>query len=132
MQSRDFIHVDDVVAVNLWFLDHPGVSGIFNLGTGRAQPFNDVALAVVNAGRERAGQPALALDEMVRAGLVELHRLPRRPGGTSASPRPTCRGCAAGCDHVCRSTGVRRYATLARDWLVRGRRTLIPRTADQA
>jgi ADP-L-glycero-D-manno-heptose 6-epimerase len=47
-QMRDFISVDDVVAVNLWFLDHPEKSGIFNLGTGRAQPFNDVAHAVVN------------------------------------------------------------------------------------
>ncbi|MFT3719838.1 ADP-glyceromanno-heptose 6-epimerase [Pseudorhodoferax sp.] len=48
-QERDFVYVDDVVAVNLWFLDHPDRSGLFNLGTGRAQPFNDVALAVVNA-----------------------------------------------------------------------------------
>ena len=48
-QMRDFIHVDDVVAVNLWFFDHPDKSGIFNLGTGRAQPFNDVAHAVVAA-----------------------------------------------------------------------------------
>jgi ADP-L-glycero-D-manno-heptose 6-epimerase len=47
-QMRDFISVDDVVAVNLWFFDHPEKSGIFNLGTGRAQPFNDVAHAVVN------------------------------------------------------------------------------------
>jgi ADP-L-glycero-D-manno-heptose 6-epimerase len=45
-QKRDFIHVDDVVAVNLW-LDHPEVSGIFNCGTGRAQTFNDVAQAVI-------------------------------------------------------------------------------------
>jgi ADP-L-glycero-D-manno-heptose 6-epimerase len=47
-QMRDFISVDDVVAVNLWLFDHPEKSGIFNLGTGRAQPFNDVANAVVN------------------------------------------------------------------------------------
>lgn len=46
-QERDFIHVDDVVAVNLWLLDHPEVSGIFNCGTGRAQSFNDVANAVI-------------------------------------------------------------------------------------
>jgi ADP-L-glycero-D-manno-heptose 6-epimerase len=46
-QRRDFIHVDDVCAVNLWFWDHPKCSGIFNLGTGRAQPFNDVAKAVI-------------------------------------------------------------------------------------
>ena len=46
-QQRDFIHVDDVVAVNLWLLDHPQVSGIYNCGTGRAQSFNDVANAVL-------------------------------------------------------------------------------------
>ena len=47
-QSRDFIHVDDVVALNLHFLDRPGSRGIFNAGTGRAQPFNDIAVTVVN------------------------------------------------------------------------------------
>jgi ADP-L-glycero-D-manno-heptose 6-epimerase len=46
-QRRDFIHVDDAVAMNLWFLDHPAKSGIFNCGTGRAQPFNDIARAVI-------------------------------------------------------------------------------------
>lgn len=46
-QERDFIHVDDIVAVNLWLFDHPEVSGIFNVGTGRAQSFNDVAHAAV-------------------------------------------------------------------------------------
>jgi ADP-L-glycero-D-manno-heptose 6-epimerase len=47
-QRRDFVYVDDVVAVNLWFYDHPEKSGIFNLGTGKAQSFNDVAHAVVS------------------------------------------------------------------------------------
>ncbi len=46
-QQRDFVFVEDAAAVNLWFFDHPDQSGIFNLGTGRAQPFNDVARAVV-------------------------------------------------------------------------------------
>ncbi|MDH3578176.1 MAG: ADP-glyceromanno-heptose 6-epimerase [Gammaproteobacteria bacterium] len=46
-QLRDFVYVDDVCDVNLWFLDNPGVSGIFNTGTGRAQTFNDVANAVI-------------------------------------------------------------------------------------
>lgn len=46
-QRRDFIHVDDIVAVNLWLLDNPQVSGIFNLGTGRAQSFNEVARAAL-------------------------------------------------------------------------------------
>ncbi len=46
-QRRDFIYVDDVVNANLWFLAHPEASGIFNLGTGRSQTFNDVAKAVI-------------------------------------------------------------------------------------
>src|SRR5215210_7305238 len=41
-QRRDFVHVDDVVDVNLWFLDRRDVSGIFNCGTGRAQTFNEL------------------------------------------------------------------------------------------
>ncbi|NVO08143.1 MAG: ADP-glyceromanno-heptose 6-epimerase, partial [Rhodoferax sp.] len=40
-QMRDFVFVDDVVGVNLWLFDNPGQCGIFNLGSGRAQPFND-------------------------------------------------------------------------------------------
>jgi len=47
-QLRDFVYVDDICDVNLWFLDNPQVSGIFNAGTGRAQTFNDVANAVIN------------------------------------------------------------------------------------
>lgn len=46
-QRRDFVFVDDVVAVNLWFLDNPKQSGIFNVGTGRSQTFNEVANAVL-------------------------------------------------------------------------------------
>ncbi|WP_427915423.1 ADP-glyceromanno-heptose 6-epimerase [Ramlibacter sp. MMS24-I3-19] len=48
-QERDFVFVDDVVAVNLWFFDHPDKRGLFNLGSGRAQPFNDVATSVISA-----------------------------------------------------------------------------------
>lgn len=47
-QLRDFIYVDDVVAVNLWLFAHPQVSGIFNVGTGKAQSFKDVAEAVID------------------------------------------------------------------------------------
>lgn len=46
-QQRDFIYVDDVVAVNLWFLSNPHVSGIFNCGTGKSQAFNDIANSVI-------------------------------------------------------------------------------------
>lgn len=46
-QVRDFVYIDDICNVNLWFLDNPAASGIFNAGTGRAQSFNDVANAVI-------------------------------------------------------------------------------------
>ena len=75
-QQRDFIFVDDVVAVNLWFFDNPSKSGIFNLGTGRAQPFNDVALAVVNTLRHAQGHPALDLSQAVQLGLIEYIPFP--------------------------------------------------------
>ena len=48
-QRRDFVHVDDVVDVNLWFLEHREVSGIFNCGSGRAQTFNQLAAATINS-----------------------------------------------------------------------------------
>ena len=47
-QRRDFIYVEDVVKVNLWFLENQKVSGIFNVGTGKSQTFNEVAHSVIN------------------------------------------------------------------------------------
>lgn len=47
-QRRDFVFVDDVVDVNLWLWRNPTQSGIFNVGTGRSQTFNDVANAVID------------------------------------------------------------------------------------
>jgi len=55
-QRRDFIHVDDIVAVNLWLLDNPQVSGIYNLGTGRAQSFNEVARAAIKWARANGSE----------------------------------------------------------------------------
>jgi len=75
-QMRDFVYIDDVVAVNLWFFDHPSVSGIFNLGTGRAQPFNDVASSVVNTFRQLDQQPPLSLEELSAQGLIEYVPFP--------------------------------------------------------
>jgi ADP-L-glycero-D-manno-heptose 6-epimerase len=75
-QRRDFVSVEDVVRVNLWFLDHPGVSGIFNVGTGRCQSFNDVAAAAVNACRAADGQAALTLDQMQAQGIVSYIAFP--------------------------------------------------------
>jgi ADP-L-glycero-D-manno-heptose 6-epimerase len=75
-QKRDFVSVEDVVAVNLFFLDHPKKSGIFNLGTGRAQPFNDIAVAVVSTLRGAQGMSRLTLAEMQQQGLVEYVSFP--------------------------------------------------------
>src|SRR5260221_7512124 len=66
-QRRDFVHVDDAVAVNLWMLERRDVSGIFNCGTGRAQTFNDVAAAVINTVRgTRATPQELAEEKLIQ------------------------------------------------------------------
>jgi ADP-L-glycero-D-manno-heptose 6-epimerase len=48
-QKRDFVYVDDAVAVTCWFLSSPSVSGIFNVGTGRARSFRDLIAAMFAA-----------------------------------------------------------------------------------
>ncbi len=112
-QMRDFVSVDDVVAVNLWFFDHPGVSGIFNLGTGRAQPFNDVALTVVNTLRAHRGEAVLSLQEAVSRGLIEYIPFPDALRGKyqSYTQADLDRLRATGCDHAFADvqTGVSRY-----------------------
>lgn len=70
-QRRDFVSVEDVVAVNLHFLEHPKHSGIVNVGTGSAQSFNEVAMATVNACRIAQGNAPLTLEQMQRAGVIE-------------------------------------------------------------
>ena len=46
-QRRDFVYVEDCAKINLWFMDNPSKSGIFNIGTGNARSFNDVVNAVI-------------------------------------------------------------------------------------
>ena len=46
-QRRDFIYVSDAVNINLWMMEHPEVMGIFNIGTGKSQTFNEVAESVI-------------------------------------------------------------------------------------
>jgi ADP-L-glycero-D-manno-heptose 6-epimerase len=70
------VFIDDVVAVNLWFFDHPTKNGLFNLGTGRAQPFNDVALAVVNATRSEQQEPPMDLTQAVDAKSIRYIDFP--------------------------------------------------------
>lgn len=75
-QRRDFVYVADVAKVNLWFLDHPSKSGIFNLGSGRAQSFNDVAVATANGCRALNGEAPLALAELCAGGILEYVDFP--------------------------------------------------------
>jgi ADP-L-glycero-D-manno-heptose 6-epimerase len=100
-QMRDFVYIDDVVAVNLWFLDHPGASGVFNLGSGKAQPFNDVALAVVNTLRRQSGEGAVTLEEAARGGLIDYIDFPAALVGKYQSYTQADLGAlrAAGCQH---------------------------------
>jgi ADP-L-glycero-D-manno-heptose 6-epimerase len=114
-QMRDFVFVDDVVAVNLWFFDNPARSGLFNLGTGKAQPFNDVAAAVVSSlsGQEHTAASA------VQAGLLEYIPFPDALRGKYQCHTEADLGRlrAAGCDHAFADvrTGVGRYM----QWLER-------------
>lgn len=118
-QSRDFVYVDDVVAVNLWFLQNPQASGIFNLGSGHAQPFNDVAHATVNASRALRGEPPLTLPEMVKQGQVEYVPFPDALVGKYQcfTQADLARLRAVGCQHAFAdvATGVARYV----QWLDR-------------
>jgi ADP-L-glycero-D-manno-heptose 6-epimerase len=75
-QRRDFVSVEDIVKVNLFFLEHPGQSGIFNVGTGAAQSFNDVAVATVNACRRHDAGAPLTLAQMQSQGIIEYINFP--------------------------------------------------------
>ena len=80
-QVRDFVSVEDVVRVNLFFLDHPEISGIFNVGTGRAESFNEVARATINAIRRSRGEKALSLNELRSSGAIEYIAFPAQLAG---------------------------------------------------
>jgi ADP-L-glycero-D-manno-heptose 6-epimerase len=108
-QLRDFVYIDDVVAVNLWFFDHPGLSGLFNLGTGKAQPFNDVAVAVVH----NMTQNQAVLSEVVANDVIQYIDFPEALKGKyqSYTQADLTSLRAVGCHHVFAdvSAGVTRY-----------------------
>ena len=112
-QQRDFVSVEDVVAVNLWFFAHAQRSGIFNVGSGRAQPFNEVALAVLNHGRP----VPLSLDELLARQLLRYKPFPEALVGRYQCHTQADLGAlrAAGCEHgfMDVARGVARYL----DWL---------------
>ncbi len=75
-QQRDFVSVEDVVKVNLHFLGQSKHSGIFNLGTGRAESFNAMALATLNTLAKRDGKAVRSLKEWVAEGAIEYVPFP--------------------------------------------------------
>ncbi len=98
-QVRDFIYVKDAVEMTLFFLDHPGVNGIFNVGTGTARSWNDVAAALFSAAEKPPRIDYIPMPETLREKYqyytcADMEKLR-----------------SAGCDHVCRTleAGVREY-----------------------
>jgi ADP-L-glycero-D-manno-heptose 6-epimerase len=77
----DFVFVGDVAKVNLYFLDHPEKSGIFNLGAGRPQSFADLAMATVNGCRKAKSEAPLSLDELQAQGLLNYVAFPEAENG---------------------------------------------------
>lgn len=116
-QARDFVFVEDVIAVNLWFLRNPQRSGIFNVGTGRAQPFNDVAHATINASRALGGEAPLSLEQQVSRGLIEYIPFPQALIGKyqcyTQADLTSLRASGCEVEFVGVTTGVRRYS----EWL---------------
>ena len=80
-QLRDFVSIEDVIKVNMYFLDNTHKSGIFNLGTGQAQSFNDVAVATINTLRNVEGKATLSLDELQQQGLISYIPFPEQLRG---------------------------------------------------
>jgi ADP-L-glycero-D-manno-heptose 6-epimerase len=80
-QLRDFVSIEDVVKVNMFFLENPDKSGIFNLGTGKAQSFNDVAVATINALRATTGEAALTVEQMDHQQLLRYIPFPEQLKG---------------------------------------------------
>lgn len=72
-QRRDFIWIDDAVDVNLFFMDHSDVSGIFNVGTGNARSFNDMACSVISSVRGSE----VTVSELVESGAIAYVPFPQ-------------------------------------------------------
>jgi ADP-L-glycero-D-manno-heptose 6-epimerase len=75
-QRRDFVSVEDCVKVNLFLLEHPGRSGIFNVGTGAAQSFNEVAVATINACRGARNEAPLSLAALRERDAIQYIPFP--------------------------------------------------------
>jgi ADP-L-glycero-D-manno-heptose 6-epimerase len=104
-QLRDFVYVADVCAVNLWFMEHPDVSGIYNTGSGMAQSFNDVANAVI-AWHGEGQIRYIPFPEHLKGAYqsyteADLSRL--RAAGCDVAFRPVEKGVPNYLDHLAKS-----------------------------
>jgi ADP-L-glycero-D-manno-heptose 6-epimerase len=95
MQLRDFIHVGDCVDVILWLMEHRPESGIYNIGTGRAEAFLDIATAVIEETNTRTEIRFIDMPEAIRERYqyftqADMGKL--RAAGYLASFRPVAEG----------------------------------------
>lgn len=108
-QQRDFIYIKDAVDMTLFFLDNPDANGIYNVGTGVARSWNDVAAALFQA--------------MAKEGTIEYFDMPESL--CDKYQYHTCANIgklrAAGCTHVCMSLE-ESIADYVRNYLAPGRR----------
>jgi len=117
-QRRDFISIDDVVKVNLYFLDNPRKTGIFNCGTGASQTFNDIAVATINALRRAEGKNPHSLAELRSQGMIEYVSFPaglrEKYQSYTQADLAQLRGCGYAAPFFDVETGVTRYV----EWLL--------------
>ncbi len=117
-QRRDFVSIEDVVRVNLDFLDHPERSGVFNVGSGRAETYNAVAAAVINAVRAAGGRPPASVEELVREGAISYIPFPPALVGRyqnyTKADLARLRAAGYGAPTLTLDEGVRRYV----EWMM--------------
>jgi ADP-L-glycero-D-manno-heptose 6-epimerase len=75
-QARDFVWVGDTVDVMLWLFDHPEVSGLFNLGTGRARTYLDLAHAVCDAANKPRAVEFIDMPPMLKGQYQSFTKAP--------------------------------------------------------
>lgn len=90
-QKRDFIYVKDAVAMTLFFLDNPYIGGIYNIGTGKASTWNDVAHAMFDAVGKKPNIQYIPMPDNLKGKYQYF---------TEANMQKLK---SVGCKHVCRS-----------------------------
>ena len=116
-QMRDFISVEDIVTINLYFLDHPEIRGTFNAGTGKARSFNALAAATVNVilGAKKTDAKAESVENLVEKGLIRYRDFPEALKGKYQSftqaDLTKLRATGYSQEFLSLETGVERYVT---------------------